>query len=152
MTGAFHRLAVIAPALAIYSHYAESGNALAGIFALLACLAGGTGPDWLEIPVLNGARLIPHRRITHWMLFWILVFAVSVLGAVTNPALAALAAGFSLGCLVHLSGDVLTPMGVPLIHPWNRTSLAIVHSTVGEFLWVIGMWSLSGIYYVVNHV
>lgn len=84
---------------------------------MLGAWVGGTAPDWLELKVF-GTRLIPHRRITHWMLAWaVLVWAAQ------HYAVGPLAYGFALGGLTHCLVDFPNPMGVPVFRPWARSSL-----------------------------
>lgn len=93
----------------------------------LAAWLGGTAPDWLEMPYSkNGGRLslIPHRRITHWVIPWALLFFGSASSLGEHPAALALF-GFAIGGLTHLAMDIPNPAGIPLIHPWKRTSLQL---------------------------
>ena len=110
------------------------------VLAIIGGVSGGTAPDWLEISswrrsypnTLLGwlsleftdtrTSLIPHRRITHWVLAWAVLMSVSVF-LIENSLLQAYLIGFSAGGLTHLLVDVPNPMGVPVWHPWRRTSL-----------------------------
>lgn len=90
---------------------------------------GGTAPDWLE-PKLFGRQLIPHRRVTHWLMGWALL-----LGLAIYQGLGYLPLGFALGGLTHCLVDLPNPMGVPVIHPWRRSSLNWWRS--GQYDWLI---------------
>lgn len=117
---------------------------LVGILAIL----GSTAPDWLEIPwyfnplgLSDNPRksLIPHRRITHWVLGWVLMLLAGIYGIVQDYTLLGYCVvGFSAGCLTHLLFDIPNPMGVPLFHPWHRTSLKLWKSGQREGLLIIG--------------
>ncbi|TAM51932.1 MAG: metal-dependent hydrolase [Paraburkholderia sp.] len=91
--------------------------------ALLAGVAGGTAPDWLEVAWWSRARRlwIAHRTATHWGIGWAaaLIFAYHSLGRL-HPFAAALF-GFACGGLMHLLADWPNPLGVPWI--WRRHSL-----------------------------
>jgi inner membrane protein len=102
---------------------------------------GGVAPDWLEFPV-GGRRLIPHRRVTHWMTLWVAlaVVAYSNIGDF-SPIVANTFLGFACGGLAHCLGDLPNPAGVPLIHPWERTSLDWWLS--GKYDWTLGLGSLG---------
>lgn len=90
------------------------------------CLWGASAPDWLEISgrTFWGRRvsLIPHRRITHWMLGWCAVTAWVLLNLAQRQSFQwCIAAGFCLSALLHVLLDYRTPMSVPVIHPWRRS-------------------------------
>lgn len=97
----------------------QSGTLFAG------CLFGSSSPDWLEIKTwLWGTRLsvIPHRRITHWMLGWVVAAGWADIRVWQGGAfLWCVALGFCLSSLLHVYLDYLTPMSVPVIHPWRRS-------------------------------
>lgn len=103
--------------------------------------AGATAPDWMERPL--GIRLIPHRTITHW---WA-IYAGAMCGAFFyfEIAQSVLIASFCIGALVHISGDALTPMGVPALTPFTRRKLSLkaTASTV-RTLWMLGITLVSG--------
>lgn len=83
---------------------------------------GSTAPDWLEGSGGGRAPIIKHRTITHWPLAYV-GFAAAVFAS-DLPALAQFAAlGFCVGALIHLSGDMLTPLGIPMLVPTQRLTL-----------------------------
>lgn len=145
MNGISHKAAAIAPGLALISVGASTGDLVPGVVGFLACVAGSKAPDWLEIPLVSGQRVIPHRRITHWALGWLVVATLAVAPGMLPTALLQMAVfGFSLGALTHVFGDLLTPAGVPVLHPWKRTSLAGVNQVPGgEVAWVLSVWLIS---------
>lgn len=95
-----------------------------------AAWAGGTAPDWMELRIF-GRRLIPHRRITHWLGGWLALAIFMLYAGITNPV----ALGFVVGCLTHCLVDLPNPTGVPLFHPWERTSLNWWRS--GDYDWLV---------------
>lgn len=97
--------------------------------AIAGAWLGGTAPDWME-PRLFGKYLIPHRRITHWLAAWAML-----LGCGFYFSWGYLAVGFAAGGLTHCLVDFPNPTGVPVLHPWNRSSLNWWRS--GEYDWLI---------------
>lgn len=95
----------------------------AGLLAA-GSVAGSSAPDWLEIKCwLAGHRysLIPHRTCTHWLLGWCMLTALAWMPSV--EPLMWFVRGFTASCLVHVSMDFCTPMGVPVLLPTHRVSL-----------------------------
>lgn len=96
-----------------------------GVF--LGALIGSSAPDWLEISRWwSGKRhsVIPHRTITHWMLGWFVLTAwVGMHGFSHRQFEWFLGFGFCISATLHVLMDALTPMGVPIAHPWRRTRL-----------------------------
>lgn len=145
MTGLGHQIAATGAALFLALPHLEAGLIPKAGTLFLSCAGAGKAPDWLELP-WNGRRLIPHRRITHWVLGWaiVLAYASTMLQGFASWALV----GFSLGCLIHLSGDMLTPRGVPVIHPWARTKGAkLTSGSEDEWIWIFAVWSLAFLIY-----
>ena len=146
MTGSGHRAAAAAPALAMGVLMLPYDTAMA-ICLAAGCFFGGVGPDILEIPV-GTTRVIPHRTVTHTLAFW--VAALLVIGASGywqgwNPVLAG-GFGFVVGGISHLSGDILTPSGIPLWHPGRRWSAQLSRAGgFGEMVWVAAWWGCSGL-------
>lgn len=118
MTGTGHYIAALGGGALIAAPMFSDAPLSAAMLAF-GCASAGQAPDYLEIPYGQGRRIIPHRRITHWLLGWV-VMLVAALYHLPHPV-AFLATGFSIGGLIHLSGDAITPMGVPHLHPWART-------------------------------
>ncbi len=97
------------------------------------CLLGARAPDWLEIAGYNRMTnhrwsLIPHRTLTHWP--WLLLLVLTVPAVLSGGHGALGATGLTVGCLLHIGLDYLTPMGVPLsINPFGvRSSLRWVRT------------------------
>ena len=120
----------------------------------LGMLLGARGPDRLEIPSFNlrtqtRRSVIPHRTLTHWPLFWILLSGMCVwtwsesqdllLYLTTSVGLGFCAAGW-----LHLAMDIMTPAGIPLLSPFgSRTSLNLYKTSMkgsrltGEWLCIL---------------
>lgn len=127
--------------------------------AVAASSVGSLLPDRLEIArwkeegwFLNKRKvrksLIPHRTFTHWPVFWIAV-GVAGFATFTDVHLRIAAVALSVGALVHILGDAMTPMGVPLWNPLGRKySLRWVRSLVAEWLIAWGFLASSVAIYV----
>jgi inner membrane protein len=131
--------------------FAPVGLVLAIAGELGLAVVGGAGvlalarvPDYdMRIPGVT------HRGVTHTVLFAVLVGAVlagavvalSRLGSDPLPAAAlaeAVAFAFGVGAfgvLAHLAGDVLTPMGVPLLWPLSGKRYSVSLTPADSTLW-----------------
>lgn len=89
-------------------------------------LIGSTLPDWLELPIRRqGVRmsLIPHRTITHWVAPWLVAGWFSVAHVMAHGGMWWWGVtGVVAGVMTHLFLDWLTPMGIPIILPFSRSS------------------------------
>lgn len=141
-----------------------SGVALGGVLAAEAlqaqayleasavmalAVAGSRAPDSLEgYRWVGGKRLslIPHRTITHWPAPWIVL---GVVGIVQMPGWAvAGVVAFSLGGLLHLLFDAMTPSGIPLIHPFAKPWAYPLYRSgdwLGELKVLALTWALAAI-------
>lgn len=113
MRGPGHHLTGLAAGALITPTVGPEALAMVG-----AAWVGGTAPDWMELRIF-GRRLIPHRRITHWLGGWLALAIFMLHAGISNP----IALGFVAGALTHCLVDLPNPTGVPLFHPWERTSL-----------------------------
>ena len=116
-----------------------ASDSVGALCLMFGVYTGATAPDWLEVAWRDRAgkrkSLIPHRRITHWLSAWIVaIFAVIFAMDVRNAFWCA-ALGFACGGLLHLLCDIPNPMGVPVFHPWKRSSLMLWKS--GEYEWLL---------------
>lgn len=97
-------------------------------------MLGARAPDWAEFARWHNDRrysLIPHRGPTHWPGTW-LAGLIASLVYLDSPYREA-AAGFFAAALLHLVMDIMTPTGIPLLHPFDRKrSLKVYRS--GAFL------------------
>jgi hypothetical protein len=121
--------------------------------ALIAGIAGGTAPDWLEVAWWSRKRRlwITHRTATHWGIGWLLLLAGSYHWLGRAP-LAAPAFGFACGGLMHLLADWPNPLGVPWIAArhslnwWNsgHCDLLVVGASWLAAWWVVAHLWLHG--------
>jgi membrane-bound metal-dependent hydrolase YbcI (DUF457 family) len=102
-------------------------------------VVGGRAPDKLELATwskLTDRRysLIPHRTLTHWPVPWVALLAYSMYlihdaTDLTTAAIAWAITGFALSGGLHLVLDIMTPTGIPLLHPFGtKTSFTIYRS------------------------
>jgi len=113
---------------------------------VIASIPGATAPDWLEIRIGN-RTLIPHRTITHLLLAWLAMIAVSVPLIITNPLPGALLMGFAIGGFSHWIGDAGTPMGVPIWHPSHRVTFNWWKTGSSEVFPVLAVWLVVALLY-----
>jgi membrane-bound metal-dependent hydrolase YbcI (DUF457 family) len=122
--------------------------------ALVAGIAGGTAPDWLELAWWSRKRRlwITHRTATHWGIGWLLLLAAAFHWLGRTP-LAAPLFGFACGGLMHLLADWPNPLGVPWIagrhslNWWNsgRCDLLVVGASWLAAWWVVAHFWLHGL-------
>lgn len=119
------------------------------VVALIAGIAGGTAPDWLEVAWWTRKRKlwITHRTLTHWGVGWIALLAYSYL-ELRREWWAAPAFGFAAGGIMHLLADWPNPMGVPWIA--GRHSLNLWKSGRCDLIVVTAAWLVAGT--VADHV
>ena len=146
MTGRGHHIAAAGGGTGLFLWACQSMSIQDATVLGVACVLGGKAPDWLEIPLWNGqGRVIPHRRITHWVSGWLAVLGTSFF---METPMSMAVAGFSIGGLIHLSGDLLTPMGVPVLHPWSRTQGMQAGSPAWKELgWIAAVWRAAFVPY-----
>lgn len=111
------------------------------LIALLAGIAGGNAPDYLEKAPIGKKRLwITHRTLTHWGIGWIglLVYSFWMLeSAWWAPA----ALGYAIGGVSHLCADAPNPLGIPWIY--RRHSLKLWKSGRCDIIPVSASWILA---------
>lgn len=92
----------------------------------VGALIGATLPDRMELPIWNnGVRtsLIPHRTLTHWVVPWLFAGWFSVKHVMAHGGMLWWGVtGVVAGVMTHLFLDWLTPMGIPIISPFSRSS------------------------------
>lgn len=87
-----------------------------GLFSL-SLMFGAILPDIdLRSPLLT------HRTITHCWYLWTALCVATPFMEITNPSILMAITGLSVGCLLHILGDMLTYAGVPLgLNPFGKT-------------------------------
>lgn len=86
-----------------------------------------------RVPIISHIMyLFGHRAMTHSLLF---VIALALLGTFVSPIFY----GLSIGSLVHIAADMLTPSGVPLFWPLGRRYSILGFRTGGIADWFIGL-------------
>ena len=117
----------------------DSPHGLLNALAIFAGSVGGSSlPDSMEISwhtgggikrgfwrntYIDGQRhsLIPHRRITHWLLAWTFAAVFGAAWVLREPHwFGYFLAGLAMSGWLHCLMDSRTPMGVPWFHPWRR--------------------------------
>lgn len=141
MTSGGHKIGGYGAALLAFSTVSHVSVPVA-IGTTLGVIAGARAPDWMEMRVIGPIRLIPHRTVTHWFAPW-LAASIGLVAALLagQPFILAIPLGFCLGALLHISGDWMTPMGIPALNPKRRTSLRVGASGgPAEALWLLMIW------------
>ncbi len=90
---------------------------------------GASAPDWMEMPRWKGGyrfSIIPHRTLTHWPVPWIALILYAMYLPHDAMLLSQILIGFSIGALLHIVMDSMTPMGVPVFVPWHRYGFAMM--------------------------
>lgn len=100
---------------------------------MVLAMASAALPDDMEIKWWRrGERhsVIPHRTLTHWLAPWLVMLVWIAQETQSNGVSIAFAALFGLvsGAIGHILMDWLTPMGVPVLSPFRRQSLHMIHS------------------------
>lgn len=64
--------------------------------------------------------IIKHRTYTHWTLFWVFAFSLSLYGYFAYSLNWIYVISFILGVFLHLIFDLPNPSGIPLFFPTRR--------------------------------
>lgn len=155
MTKRGHRKTGVGLALCGASIALAVGYSKTDVLAIaLIAVVFSSFPDNLEIKWwMRGQRhsLIPHRTITHWLTPWVCLAAWMIWDAnhqhVVNHYLNVFVFGVASGCVGHILMDLMTPMGVPVLSPFYRSSLRLIHSgnpTVESS--VAGITAMAGLF------
>jgi hypothetical protein len=92
----------------------------------LGMSVGARAPDRLEMPSFNRRTkvrnaLIPHRTVTHWPPFWVILTTCTWLCVHSQNslfnAMASVGLGFCASDWLHLAMGIIIPSGIPLITP-----------------------------------
>lgn len=105
-------------------------------YFFIGAVIGSKAPDLLEFPVrvFKSIRvgIVPHRTITHWGLLWLLC-CVWMLAFTEANVLNLVLLGFFSGGVAHLLQDACTPMGIPIILPFEKGfTFNLVHGWFSE--------------------
>ena len=144
-----HKLTAAALAVALAAPFFRDHLFLEAAMIAAGVMLGARAPDWTELSRWFFGRrysLIPHRGPTHWPGSWLVGLWASV--AYLDSPLREAAVGFFSAALLHLLLDVMTPTGIPLLHPFDRKrSLRVYRS--GAFIPEASLtgicWALSAI-------
>lgn len=135
----------------IWDSHAPAAITLIGLGMVL----GARAPDRLEVPRFDRRTkirysLIPHRTLTHWPPFWIVLTAFCVWFGVNGQdsllsSMACVGVGFCAAAWLHLAMDILTPTGIPLITPFGRRASFNLYKTAsaGEWLCILVFVAIS---------
>lgn len=118
-------------------------------------MMGASAPDYLEVNYgpHGGRRLITHRTWTHQPLLWLAATAALLFLYWQRTPYHLFALAWLCSGLLHLSMDLLTPMGIPLGLPWGkRTSVTLYRTGGSEWPIVIVVWLIAIGPYVWPHV
>lgn len=143
MTGPSHYLTALGIGLAGAAVVMPEYGLPAAGFLLMGAVSGSRAPDHLEGEFLNH-RIIRHRTLTHWFPFWLIVLILGI-HETTRTSLSWLLVGYSGAALLHIFCDALTPMGVPVLTPWRRVSLRMVHGWAGELTVIVLAFLSAGL-------
>lgn len=142
-----HNVTAAALGFAVSVPLLMNGKSLEAALCFAGAMQGARAPDWIEISKwVNGKRysLIPHRGVTHWPGSWIAGAFASVF-IIPEPWSLAFVMFFA-SALLHLLYDVMTPSGIPILHPFARNTSLFVYraSSFGpEVAWSLYSWCLA---------
>jgi len=142
---------VVNTTLAVVSYFVE-----ADLIMSIGIFLAASAPDRLEVSYRDSSssahngysRLIKHRTITHWWPIWVSLCYYSLnisqfisgfftVDATITGYLASIIYGYSLGALIHIATDSMSPMGVPILLPFGRYRKGIKLYTTGKSEWRI---------------
>ena len=146
-----HKFTAAALGVALAAPLLAQGKAMESALCLAGAMFGARVPDWSEMARwIDGKRysLIPHRGPTHWPGTWLAGLILSIIflpSPFKEPAV-----GFFAAALLHLVMDVMTPSGIPLLHPFSKNKAFRVYKSGSFFAeagltvvcWVIALASL----------
>lgn len=144
-TGHKFTAAAMAVAFAVPVYFGVGPFEATLIFA--GVMFGARAPDWSELAKWkDGVRysLIPHRGPTHWPGWWLigLYFSMYHLPSPYNY----IGIGFFSSALLHLIMDIMTPTGIPLLHPFAKKVSFTIYKTgsfKSEGILVILCWMIA---------
>lgn len=116
----------------------------------LAALAlGSVLPDKLDFNIAMGSEYLfrkVHRGITHWPWIYVAFFCAGLALPPSLPYVQSFVLWLSLGAIIHLVGDMMTPGGIPWAWPLRKkVSLRLFKTgTIGEYLFTWAVVALGG--------
>lgn len=125
-----HKFTAAALGIALAAPLYFNEQLMEAALALAGAMFGARVPDWSECAKwIDGKRysLIPHRGPTHWPGTWLagLVLSLTFLQSpYKEPAVA-----FFAAALLHLVMDIMTPTGIPILHPFARKKAIRVYKS-----------------------
>ncbi len=124
-------LALCGASVALSFGYSKNSVLAIAVIAMVS----SSLPDDLECKWwMRGQRhsLIPHRTVTHWLAPWGCIAAWMIWDTLhrhlVNPYANVVILGIAFGCIGHILMDWMTPMGVPILSPFYRSSLRLFQS------------------------
>ena len=145
-----HKFTAAALGIVLSVPVLEKGQALEAALVLAGVMFGARVPDWSEMARwIDGKRysIIPHRGPTHWPGTWIAGLLLSVL--YLQPPVREAAIGFFAAALLHLAMDIMTPSGIPLLHPFDKNRSITVYRSgafIPETLLTLACWISAVLY------
>jgi membrane-bound metal-dependent hydrolase YbcI (DUF457 family) len=112
----------------------------------LGIVMGARIPDWLEFRLSSGKRkrrsFIPHRTLTHYPNYWFMLllgcfFAYDHDTNLLVNFVSIYGLGICVGALLHLLMDFMTPVGIPLSHPFGKRTSLHIYSTSSFGEWIV---------------
>lgn len=116
-----HKFTAAALGVALATPLLAQGEVMESALCLAGAMFGARVPDWSEMARwIDGKRysLIPHRGPTHWPGTWLAGLILSIMflpSPIKEPAI-----GFFAAAILHLIMDIMTPSGIPLLHPFAK--------------------------------
>jgi membrane-bound metal-dependent hydrolase YbcI (DUF457 family) len=119
------------------------------ILVSMGIMVGARGPDRLEIPSFNRKTktrhsIISHRTLTHWPPLWVALTYICWSALLSSHdfliySMSSVAVGFCAAGWLHLTMDIMTPMGIPLLTPFGtRFSFELYRTShSGEWLCIL---------------
>jgi len=89
----------------------------ASLFETVLLIVSANFPDRIE-----WSLQIEHRKMGHW---WVIYALGSLLCTCSENVVWKALCVFSLGCLIHILCDFLTPYGIPGVDPEKRHSIQL---------------------------
>ncbi len=142
-----HKFTAAALGVALSAPLFANELMMESVMCFAGAMFGARVPDWSEVAKwVDGKRysLIPHRGPTHWPGTWIIGLVLSMMyleSPYKEPMI-----GFFAAAILHLILDIMTPSGIPLLHPFSKNVSTTVYRS-GSILPEAGLtilcWTLA---------